>query len=108
MPDRPLFAGSVADFERLFAAVLGEVGFPDVAPRPLTPASLRPGGATWLFQETDSPEVVRFRGRWLNSRMLEIYIPETATHTLWVGLDGSLRSRILELGAFFHAALGPL
>ena len=52
----------------------------------LTPASLRAGGATFWYQLTDSTEWVRFRGRWMNTRMLEIYIQEVAAtgfmHTL--------------------------
>ncbi|CAK0890055.1 unnamed protein product [Prorocentrum cordatum] len=33
-------------------------------------------GATFWYRLTDSPDWVRYRGRWLSSRMLEIYIQE--------------------------------
>ena len=42
----------------------------------LTPASLRGGGATFLFRRTRSADVVRWRGRWQTHRSGEIYVQE--------------------------------
>ena len=69
----------------------------------LTPGSLRPGGAIWLYQETDNTELVRFRGRWLSSRMLEIYIQEIAGTALWSRLTPAAQFRITHLAAYFDA-----
>ena len=38
--------------------------------------SLRAGGATWLMQVTESPDLVRRRGRWITNRVMEIYAQE--------------------------------
>lgn len=42
---------------------------------------LRPGGATFLLQLTENGDFVRSRGRWLSSKVLEIYIQEAAVAT---------------------------
>ena len=47
----------------------------------MTPAFLRSGGATFWYHVTDSPDFVRFRGRWANLRMLQVYIQEVAAST---------------------------
>ena len=39
-------------------------------------SSLRAGGATWLMNTAEDSEFVRRRGRWLSSRIMEIYIQE--------------------------------
>eukprot|EP00971_Amphidinium_carterae_P153769 3048949-Amphidinium_carterae.1 len=63
----------------------------------VTPASLRPCGATYFFQETQSFELVRWRGRWLASRTLEIYLQETGVVTLMSDLAPTTRQRIHAL-----------
>ena len=40
--------------------------------------SLRPGGATWILQQTEDGEFTRRRGRWLNERVMNIYIQEVS------------------------------
>lgn len=42
-------------------------------------ALLRPGGATWILQRTEDSELVRRRGRWINSKVMEIYIQELSS-----------------------------
>ena len=34
--------------------------------------SLRPGGATWMLQQTEDGEFTRRRGRWINERVMNI------------------------------------
>ena len=41
--------------------------------------SLRPGGATWILQQTENGEFTRRRGRWINQRVMEIYIQEVSS-----------------------------
>ena len=60
-----------------FKAVLLELGItPQVQlnGKGLDLASLRPGGATWLLQTTENGELTRRRGRWVNQRVMDIYI----------------------------------
>ena len=40
--------------------------------------SLRAGGATWMMQVTESPDLVRRRGRWVSNRIMEIYVQEVS------------------------------
>ena len=39
------------------------------------------GGATWLLHQTESPDYVRRRGRWLSARVMEVYLQETLAVT---------------------------
>ncbi|CAE7944072.1 swnK, partial [Symbiodinium necroappetens] len=47
--------------------------------KPLDLGSMRAGGATWLLHATENGEFVRRRGRWLNARIMEIYIQEVSS-----------------------------
>ena len=73
-----LCPSSQLDFSENFRHLMVCLGLPTRQGDGYTPASLRPGGATHWYQLTDSPDHVRFKGRWSNSRMLEIYIQEVA------------------------------
>ena len=56
---------------------------------------MRPGGATWLLHQTENPEYVRRRGRWLSSRVLvEVYIQEVLVTTFIERLSPRTRSLI--------------
>ena len=44
--------------------------------RPFDLSSFRLGGASWLFMATESSELVRRRGRWHSTRVMEIYLQE--------------------------------
>ncbi|CAE7712005.1 unnamed protein product [Symbiodinium sp. CCMP2456] len=59
--------------------------------------SLRAGGATWLLQSSEDSELVRRRGRWLNSRTMEIYIQEISSLQFLNKLSLSSRQLILSL-----------
>jgi len=106
--EQHLFLGTRGDFSLMFVALLRELGLDTAPGERLTPACLRPGGATWLFHETDSPDLVRFRGRWLSTRMLEIYIQEVAGDTYMARLPAATRAKVNTVAAHFSAALvGP-
>ena len=98
-PEAPVFPGGSAMFRKQLAALMSFFGIPSVEPDGITPASLRPGGATYLYRCTDSPEKVRYRGRWMSARMLEIYIQETAASRLLTGLSSEQRARIVRFAA---------
>lgn len=44
-----------------------------VAGKPLDLGSLRPGGATWYLQTLEDGELVRRRGRWLSTKIMDVY-----------------------------------
>ena len=46
--------------------------------KPLDPGSLRPGGATWILQTTESGELLLRRGRWASHRVMSIYVQEVS------------------------------
>ena len=43
--------------------------------------SLRAGGATWLMDTTENPDYVRRRGRWITTKVMEIYVQEVTALT---------------------------
>ena len=63
--------------------------------------SLRPGGATFILQQIEDSELVRRRGRWLSTRVLEIYLQETAVATHHQRLSEVSRTKIQTLAARF-------
>ena len=50
-----------------------------------------------MLRVTDSPELVRFRGRWASQRMLEVYVQELGAVALLPRLAPALRQRIQAL-----------
>ena len=52
------------------------LGLPHVDGTGFTPASLRAGGASFLYAETDRVDVVHWRGRWVGERSVESYVQE--------------------------------
>ena len=69
--------------------------------RPYDLASLRPGGATYLLQKFEDSELVRRRGRWISSRVLEIYLQEVAVATFSQRLPDHVFDRVQRLAAAF-------
>ena len=67
--------------------------------------SLRPGGATWQLQTTEDPDFVRRRGRWVNSKVMEIYIQEIGSIQYLLRLSQHQRQRIFDLARLFPALL---
>jgi len=101
----PVFSGTHAQFRTLFRVLTAELGIPVDGPLSLSWASCRPGGATWLLRATDNPEVVRFRGRWASSRMLETYVQEVGAVSLLPALSNDVRERVRTLAAAAPALL---
>ena len=73
--------------------------------KPLTLASFRPGGATYMISLTESAEMVRRRGRWLSMRVMEVYLQEVAASTFMTDLDPTTRETILQAMAEFPQIL---
>ena len=75
---------SAATLRKRFKLLLEALQLPfskGVAGRPFDLGSMRPGGATWMLHQTENPEYVRRRGRWLSSRVMEIYLQEVLVTT---------------------------
>ncbi len=100
-----IFRGDARSFRQCFNHLCAFFDIPSDDINGLTPASLRAGGATFLYQITDQPETVRYKGRWANSRMLEIYIQEVAANTFADTLGPEQKDRLLRLA---RAAPSPL
>ena len=76
-----------------------------VGNRALDLGSLRPGGATWLLQQFESGELVQRRGRWMNYKVMQIYIQEVGAFQYLASLDKECRSRVLSLAETFPSVL---
>ena len=58
-----------------------------------------------MLQQTENVELVRRRGRWLSSRVMEIYLRVIAAVTCLPRLPAEVRTRIEQLAAAFPWAL---
>ncbi len=91
-------------FNKLLAALSLSGSLPG-APRGLDLGSLRAGGATWLLTTSENAELVRRRGRWLNSRTMEIYIQETSALQFLPSLPQKTRKLLLDAITIFPLVL---
>ena len=69
--------------------------------RPLDLGSLRPGGATYIMQMTESGDLVQRRGRWASFRIMSIYIQEVAAVSFLAKLPAEKRQHVLSVAACF-------
>jgi hypothetical protein len=91
-----------------FKQVMAEIGVTDQVKlngKGLDLGSLRPGGATWLLQTTENSEMTRRRGRWINLRVMEIYIQEVSSFQFLSALPETARDKVFCLCEFFLQAL---
>lgn len=104
LPNEHLWPWSSQTFRNRFKTLLTSLDIPTTVVngcRPLDPGSLRPGGATWLLQATENSEMVRRRGRWTSTKVLEIYLQETACVRFLSGLSPSQRLKIQTMAECF-------
>ena len=107
-PFEPLWPHSGQTLRGRFGRLLSAVGLAGPISggnRGLDLGSLRAGGATWLLQACEDSELVRRRGRWLNSRTMEIYIQETSALQFLPSLPKRTRDLILLAVAVFPQVL---
>ena len=101
-----LWPGSPSMLRRRFAALLAALGLVNAAGVPYyNLSSLRPGGATFWLWATEDAEYVRRKGRWLSTRVLEIYLQETSVMTYQKKLTEEAKSRIESLCNTFPRVL---
>ena len=106
-PSEFLWHQSPATLRRRFATLLSALGLavgPD-GNHIYSLSSLQPGGATFWLQATEDSEFVRRKGRWLSTRVLEIYLQESAISTFHRRLSIETRSRIDHLCSSFQVIL---
>ena len=72
-PDELIYRGTHASLGRDLSRVSLSFG---LSHRNLTPYRLRRGGATWLFKESLSYDLVQNVGRWPEAKTSKIYINE--------------------------------
>ena len=92
-----LWPYSASTLRKRFSQLLGALNLPDrraADHRPFDLGSLRPGGATWLLHQTEQPELVRRRGRWLSARTMEIYLQEVMVSTFEEKINPKTRALI--------------
>lgn len=105
-PDEPLWPFAPATLRKRFGQILKALGLVSANGTPqFTLASLRPGGATHWLQITEDAEYVRRKGRWLSTRVLEIYLQETPFATFYDHISKEAKSRIEALCKEFPVIL---
>lgn len=103
-PDRLLWPYSAATLRKRFSAVLSSLGLPE-STKSCRGFDLGSKGATHLLLTTEDPELCRRRGRWLSTRVMEIYLQEVMATTFVQRLDPKVRSTIYDRAAVFPQVL---
>ena len=91
-------------FKQVLAAA-GQRTIDEGPRRTLELGSLRPGGATWILQTTESGELVQRRGRWMNYRVMSIYLQEMAAAQYLLSLRKEEKDVMMTLAEAFPAVL---
>ena len=107
-PYEPIWPSSSSTLRSRLDKVLSKLGLPTKtinSQKPLTLASFRPGGATFLIGLTESSELVRRRGRWLSLKVMDIYLQEVAASTFLTDIDPEARMMILTAMESFPSIL---
>ena len=94
-------------FQKILKA-LNLDALPNGLSRGLDLGSLRAGGASWLLMVSEDSELVRRRGRWINHKIMEVYVQEVAALQFLPRLDVNTRNRILLGANLFPLVLSKL
>ena len=79
MDSERLWPSTASEFRRRFKTLLWYLGLSELN---FVPASLRAGGATYLFMHGVDPPRLKFYGRWVSERALSHYLQESMTFQL--------------------------
>lgn len=102
-----LWPFSAATLRRRFSDLLQALGLPIrrvKGKRPFDLGSLRPGGATFMFLERADAECVRRRGRWVSSKVCDIYSQEVMYTTYTEKLTEDTKNASINLPLPFRAS----
>ena len=94
----PLWPLSSATLRSRLDKVMTRFGLPTTPKkglRPMTLASFRPGGATYLIGATECAELVRRRGRWVSMKVMEVYLQEVQSATFMNDIGNESKEKIL-------------
>ena len=106
--EEKLWPLSAATLRKRFNLLLAAIGLPDSVPgagRGFDLGSLLPGGATHLLLQTEDPELCRRRGRWLSSRVMEIYLQEVIATTYIQKIHPTTKQKVVQLASAFPKLL---
>ncbi|CAE7762310.1 mok12 [Symbiodinium sp. CCMP2592] len=106
-PEASLWPRSGSALRLRFKKLLAAVGLPIGAVegvRDFDLASLRAGGATWLMNVTESPDLVRRRGRWITNKVMEIYVQEVSAMMYLPRLEQGQRKNLFAWTNSFQSA----
>ena len=67
--------------------------------KPLDPGSLR---ATWILQQTEDSEFTRRRGRWVNQKVMELYIQKVSAFQFLSAIPAAKLTKVLQLCNIFQ------
>ena len=95
-PQGKLWSASPTAFRTRWNLLCKEFQVPFNEVSGITPASLRAGGATALYEATEDMELVRHRGRWATVKTVEIYVQEVGGERFLASLDASVRRKIAD------------
>ena len=91
-------------FQKLLKALQLDT-LPASVSRGLDLGSLRAGGASWLMITSEDSELVRRRGRWLTSKIMEIYVQEVSAIQFLPQLPSRARMLVIEGAGLFPVLL---
>ena len=102
-----LWPHATQTLRRRFDLILERLGFSACreGQRPLDLGSFRPGGATFLLQQTEDSELVRRGGRWASAKVMEIYIQEVMACLFFPELPLATRQVVMALAQRFYPLL---
>lgn len=106
--DAKLWPFSAATLRKRFGDLLRAVGLPTERKGTLKPfdlGSLRPGGATHMLIQCENSEIVRRRGRWVTTKVMEVYLQEVMYTTYTERLDGPTKAKIAMLAGSFSKTI---
>jgi hypothetical protein len=103
-PGHRIFPYSYRTFFARFHDVVAALGLPKV----WTPASLRSGGATYLYRAGAAVDWIRLRGRWRTLAALEHYIQEAVSFLTCCVLPSACRCLVLSRAELVSEALVAL
>ena len=94
-------------FQKLLKALRMEAP-PEGASKSIDLGSLRAGGASWLMMSLEDSELVRRRGRWLTTKVMEIYVQEVSAIQFLQVIPDATRKLILQGVAVFPVMLDSI
>ena len=97
-PNERLWPLSGATLRSRLMKILAKLDLPTEnhqQPKPMSLASFRPGGATYMMTVCDNAEQIRRKGRWASQRIMEIYLQEVMASTYLNQISEESKQKIL-------------